>query len=122
MCNGYEKIHKADEEKTMQTTLRGINVKNSHGDVYSYIRENGEPVNLWEKDEDGKYKTYNILFIVRNRSVEVYYKEKNQDISVLGILRAKYVDVNTYGYVAVFGANGVSFEISDFKLTNLSIA
>ncbi len=63
---------------------------------------------------------YNVMFIVRNRSVEVYYKEDGQPVSELGILRAKIEDVDTDGYVTVWGTNSASFQIYDFKITNLN--
>ena len=63
---------------------------------------------------------YNFMFVVRDRSVEVYYKKDSDPVSELGILRAKIVDVNTDGYVTIFGSASASFQIYDFKLTNLN--
>ncbi len=116
MYNDAEKIHKTDTEKTVQTTLQGINVLNNNGATYSYIRDDGAPVNMW----DGR--TYNVCFIVKNRTVKVFFKEENQPIEKLAICRAEYVNVDTYGYPSVFGHNGVSFELMDFKITNLGLS
>lgn len=113
-CNGYEKVHKTDEDKSFQTTIIGRNVTTSNGGNACYIRENGEAVNMW----DGR--TYVCAFEVRGRNVYVYFKEENQPDDVLAICRGVFTDVNTYGYVSVYGSNGVGFSLVDFKLTNLN--
>ncbi len=114
-CNGYEKIHKNDDDKSFQTTIIGRNISTRTGETACYIRENGEAVNMW----DGR--TYVCVFEVRGRNVYVYFKEENQSDDVLAICRAEYTDVNTYGYVSVYGTNGVGFSLIDFKLTNLNV-
>ncbi len=115
--NDVNKLHKDDADPIVQTVIQGYyGVTTEKGDTYAFIRENGEPVNMW----DGR--TYNICFIVRNRSVEVYFKEESQPIEQLAVCRAKYTDVNTYGYPSVFGTNGVSFELMNFKITNMGLS
>ena len=69
------------------------------------------------KDQDTKY---NIMLVAKNRTVYVYFKEDSEDISKLGICRAIIPDVNTAGYVSIYGANGLSFDILNYKLTNIS--
>ncbi len=69
------------------------------------------------KDQETKY---NFMFVAKNRTVYVYFKEDSEDISKLGICRAIIPDVNTAGYVSVFGLNGVSFDIFNYKLTNIA--
>ena len=69
------------------------------------------------KDQDTKY---NFMIVAKNRTVYVYFKEDSEDISKLGICRAVISDVNTSGYVSVFGLNGLSFDIFNYKLTNIA--
>ncbi len=69
------------------------------------------------KDQDTKY---NFMIVAKNRTVYVYFKEDSEDISKLGICRAVIPDVNTAGYVSVYGTNGVSFDLFNYKLTNIS--
>ena len=70
------------------------------------------------KDQETKY---NFMIVAKNRTVYVYFKEDSEDISKLGICRAIIPDVNTAGYVSIFGANGVSFDIFNYKLTNIAL-
>ena len=69
------------------------------------------------KDQETKY---NFMFVAKNRTVYVYFKEDSEDISKLGICRAVIPDINTDGYVSIFGVSGLSFDILNYKLTNIS--
>lgn len=69
------------------------------------------------KDQETKY---NFMIVAKNRTVYIYFKEDSEDISKLGICRGIIPDVNTAGYVSVFGLNGVSFDIFNYKLTNIA--
>ena len=69
------------------------------------------------KDQETKY---NFMIVARNRTVYVYFKEDSEDISKLGICRAVIPNVNTDGYVSIFGVSGVSFDIFNYKLTNIA--
>ena len=69
------------------------------------------------KDQETKY---NFMIVAKNRTVYVYFKEDSEDISKLGICRAVIPNVNTAGYVSIFGANGLSFDIFNYKLTNIA--
>ncbi|MCQ2735563.1 MAG: hypothetical protein MJ212_06440, partial [Alphaproteobacteria bacterium] len=69
------------------------------------------------KDQDTKY---NFMIVAKNRTVYVYFKEDGEDISKLGICRAVIPNVNTAGYVSIFGLNGISFDIFNYKLTNIA--
>ena len=69
------------------------------------------------KDQDTKY---NFMIVAKNRTVYVYFKEDSEDISKLGICRAVIPNVNTAGYVSIFGVSGVSFDIFNYKLTNIA--
>ncbi|MBR5923763.1 MAG: hypothetical protein IKZ59_08225 [Clostridia bacterium] len=69
------------------------------------------------KDQDTKY---NFMIVAKNRTVYVYFKEDSEDISKLGICRAVIPNVNTAGYVGIFGVSGLSFDIFNYKLTNIA--
>ena len=69
------------------------------------------------KDQETKY---NFMIVAKNRTVYVYFKEDSEDIEKLGICRAVIPDVNTAGYVSIFGVSGLSFDIFNYKLTNLA--
>ncbi len=69
------------------------------------------------KDQDTKY---NFMIVAKNRTVYVYFKEDNEDMSKLGICRAIIPNVNTAGYVSIFGVSGLSFDIFNYKLTNIA--
>ncbi len=69
------------------------------------------------KDQDTKY---NFMIVAKNRTIYVYFKEASEDISQLGICRAIIPDVDTAGYVSIFGLNGVSFDVMNYKLTNIA--
>ncbi len=69
------------------------------------------------KDQETKY---NFMFVAKNRTVYVYFKEDSEDISKLGICRAVIPDINTAGYVSIFGVSGVSFDVMNYKLTNIA--
>ncbi|MBR4761601.1 MAG: hypothetical protein IK086_03095, partial [Clostridia bacterium] len=69
------------------------------------------------KDQDTKY---NFMIVAKNRTVYVYFKEDGEDISKLGICRAVIPNVNTAGYVSIFGVSGLSFDIFNYKLTNIA--
>ncbi len=69
------------------------------------------------KDQETKY---NFMIVAKNRTVYVYFKEDSEDISKLGICRAVIPDVNTAGYVSIYGVSGLSFDIFNYKLTNIA--
>lgn len=69
------------------------------------------------KDQETKY---NFMIVAKNRTVYVYFKEDSEDISKLGICRAVIPNVNTSGYVSIFGVSSVSFDIFNYKLTNIA--
>ena len=69
------------------------------------------------KDQDTKY---NFMIVAKNRIAYIYFKEDSEDVSKLGICRAVIPDVNTAGYVSIFGVSGLSFDVFNYKLTNIA--
>lgn len=105
MYNGYD-------ETNIRSMIRGYNCLSESGAAEI---EMPDETHFWKDTET----RYNFMFIVKDRSVEVYYKEDGADISQLGICRAKFVDVDTDGYVAVFGSGSASFALHDYSIVNI---
>lgn len=77
------------------------------------------------KTENGQTKKsmqkYNFLFVAQNNAVEVYYKKAEEPQEKLSVLRAKFTGVNTDGYVTLFGSDGVGFDVTNFRMIDLSV-
>lgn len=63
-------------------------------------------------------ETYNFMAIVENGTIKLFAKNVNEDESILAYERARFVDVPTDGYVAMF-AHTVSLRMDNFSITNL---
>ncbi len=72
-----------------------------------------------EYDLFRKSATYNFMYVIRNGTVTMHFKEANEPESVLGIVREYVTGVKTDGYVSVYGANGVDFRLNNFSVVNL---
>ncbi len=88
----------------------------SSGVVY---RANAPQTQENEYDMFRKSATYNFMYVIKNGTVTMHFKEANEPESVLGIVREKVTDVETNGYVAVYGSNGVDFRLDNLSITNL---
>ena len=75
--------------------------------------QSGDTENVFVQGE-----TYNFMAIAENGTVKLYLKKATDDESVLAYERARFVDVPTDGYVAMF-ANNVSLRMDNFSITNL---
>ncbi|MBP5466989.1 MAG: hypothetical protein J6Y43_05460, partial [Clostridia bacterium] len=78
------------------------------------ISLNGTPENIFTEGE-----TYNVMVIARNGVITLHVKNANESESVLSYVRAKFENVNTDGYVAMFAANGISLQLDNFSVINL---
>lgn len=72
-----------------------------------------------EYDLFRKSATYNFMYVIKNGTVTMHFKEASEDESVLGIVREKVTGVETNGYVAVYGSNGVDFRLDNLSITSL---
>lgn len=104
--NGWDPNH-------IRTAIKGNKCTTEEGALEVEL-ENTD-LHLWKDDET----KYNFMYIVRDRSVEIYFKEDSQPMSELGICRAKYVDVDTDGYATVFGTGNASFTLSNYRIINI---
>ena len=93
------------------------NCTDSEGRTASTFTQNGYGEYDFYKDTQTKY---NFMFVAKNRSVSVYFKEDGEPISQLGKRRLLIDNVNTSGYVTVFAGGGLSIDISNFKLANIA--
>lgn len=93
------------------TVVSGINATTAAGETQVPCA-----VNLWER----RNTVYNVMMVVSDRTVSVYCKRADDDISELGVLRARFVDVNTCGYVA-FTCNTLDGKTGNCTMTNFSI-
>ena len=64
-------------------------------------------------------ETYNFMAIAKNGVVTIHVKNANEPESVLSYVRARFENVDTDGYVAMFAANGVSLQLDNFSIVNL---
>lgn len=83
--------------------------------------------NWWHDGADGKEVTaegkglaINVMVVASNGTVSVYYKYSNQDESYLETPKAVYVNVDTYGYVAISCGYNSSFFVDNLSVTPLS--
>ncbi len=80
----------------------------------------------WHDGSDGKVVTgtdglkVNIVVIVKNRTISIYYKYSNQDASYLDQPKAVFTNVNTYGYVGISCGYNSTFDIDNLSITPLS--
>ena len=78
------------------------------------LSKSGTPENVFVEGE-----TYNVMAIAKNGVVTLHIKNENESESVLSQVRARFENVNTDGYVAMFAANGVSLQLDNFSVVNL---
>jgi hypothetical protein len=80
----------------------------------------------WHDGSDGKVVTgtdglkINVMIVAKNRTITVYYKYSNQNESCFDEAKAVYVNVNTYGYVAISCGYNSTFEVDNLSITPLS--
>ena len=71
---------------------------------------------------DEGHTAINVMFIVKDRSISIYYKYNDEPESELAILRAKIEDVDTFGYFSIGATtNAANFSVKNFSITNLNI-
>lgn len=72
-----------------------------------------------EYDLFRKNATYNFMYVIKNGTVSMHFKEASEPEEVLEIVREYVTGVKTNGYLSVYGANGVDFRLDNFSVTNL---
>ena len=102
-----------------RTVYYTTNCKLAGGTGGVVYRANAPQTQENEYDMFRKNATYNFMYVVQNGTVTMHFKEANEPESVLDIVREKVTGVETNGYVAVYGSNGVDFRLDNLSITNL---
>ena len=114
----------SDANSLNRTIIYTYNCKlDNNSDSKTIYKEDGTEEYMWPTvDENNKRvaTTYNLMFVVKNRSVSVHYKRADEDVAVLNRVRAMVKDVNTYGYPAIFGIGSVGFKMQRFRIININ--
>ena len=106
--------------KTNLEALSGLQFTNAGGKTSTSIALNDNIFNdedFWNQTNGKEHMT--IMFIVKDRTITMYYKFAGEPDSVLSIPRAVCEDVDTYGYFSIGAASTANFTISNFSLINL---
>lgn len=106
--------------KTNVEALSGLQFTNAGGKTSTSVALNDNIFNdedFWNQTNGKEHMT--IMFIVKDRTITMYYKFAGEPESVLSIPRAVCEDVDTYGYFSIGAASTANFTISNFSLTNL---
>ena len=98
------------------TVIGSYNAANALGVTEDVLREDNQPYDLWRD----KSITYQMLYVVRDGEIRIYFKRADEPETALDTLRARFIGIDTYGYVTVVGMNNARFRIENFSLTNLS--
>lgn len=98
------------------TIISSYNAALASGATEEVLREDDQPYDLWRD----KSITYQMLYVVRDGEIRIYFKRADEPETALDTLRARFIGVDTYGYVTVVGLNNARFKIENFSLTNLS--
>ena len=119
-CPKYMNLD-VDGRKKPNMVLWGYGLSMADGKSSAWPDEN-----WWHDGSDGKDVTatdglaINVMVVASNGTVSVYYKYSNQDESYLETPKAVYVNVDTYGYVAISCGYNSSFYVDNLSVTPLS--
>lgn len=79
-------------------------------------------VSFWNnRDANNNYIPYDVMLIVAEGKIEVYFASSNADAAQKSVLRAAFTHEDTKGYIALAGHNGASFRINGFSVTNIAL-
>ena len=83
----------------------------------------GVTENIFEdfKKEGSTHKKLNVMLVVNNRTITLYYKYDDQPDSVLAIPRVVINDVDTYGYFAICTNYYGNFAVTNVSIANLTL-
>ena len=106
--------------KTNCEALGGLKFTLPNGDEKTSVKLDDNFFN----DDDFYFKengktALNVMFVVKNRTITLYYKFANEPESKLAIPRAVCYDVDTYGFFSIGAASTANFTVSNFSITNL---
>lgn len=101
-------------------SLNGLKFTQANGSLTSSVRMEK---NIFNDPDLGNYTfsqiALNVMFVVKNRTITLYYKYSNEPESALAVPRAVCYDVDTYGHFSISGNNSANFSIRNLSLVNL---
>ena len=100
-------------------TVESIGKSKFNGDTTAVRVEE----NIFEdfKAEGSTHKKLNVMLVVNNRTITLYYKYDDQPDSVLTIPRVVMTDVDTYGYFAICTNYYGNFAVTNVSIANLTL-
>ena len=72
------------------------------------------------RDAQNNLTAYNVMFVVIEGEIEVYFAPVGAPASEMNVLRGSFAYGDTKGYVVVAGHNRASFRISSFSVDNIN--
>lgn len=88
-------------------------------DPYCKDDDNND-INLFAPDSEGNNAKFNVIYVVRDNKVSMYFKNQNEPEEVLSKPRAEMiVKGNTDGYCGIVGREGLTFRVDNYSVTNL---
>ncbi len=121
-ADGYSNI----VENTQALGISTVNGKSMYNKMNCTLEINTEDTTVRsasdstkEYDLFRKNATYNFMYVIKNGTVTMHFKEAGEDESVLEVVRERVSGVKTEGYLAVFGTLGIDFKLDDFSVTSL---
>ena len=116
---GLGNYHNAENGNAFATFPAVTNMKFAPGASQSFTNANGEVVNIFKQ-----YQKFTLMFVGRNNMVSLYYLLDGEDESTFRKVRTTVMckdNESIDGYLAVFGANGISFAIDNLSVINLDL-
>ena len=82
--------------------------------------DDNHDVNLFAPDNEGHNAKFNVIYVVRDNKVSMYFKNQNEPEEVLAKPRAEIVPKgNTDGYCGVIGRGELTFRLDNYCVINL---
>lgn len=114
-------IARNDALNTVKSKIEAQNGEftNPAFDPYCKDADNND-VNLFAPDDEGHNAKFNVIYVVRNNIVSMYFKNQNEPEEALAKPRAEMrVKGNTDGYCGIVGKEGLTFRVDNYSVTNL---
>ena len=114
-------IARNDDTNTLRSKIEAQNGTFTDPAFDPYCKDgDNNYVNLFDKDGEGNNAKFNVMYVVRNNKVTMYFKNQSEPEEALAIPRAEMeVKGNTDGYCGVVGREGLTFRLDNYSVTNL---
>ena len=82
--------------------------------------EDNHDVNLFAPDDEGNNAKFNVIYVVKDNKVSMYFKNQNEPEEVLAKPRAEIeAKGNTDGYCGIVGRGELTFRVDNYCVINL---